>query len=216
MRKKGNGNWVAFLCESSDEWYCPVCRRYYHSYTSLTQHLRRSHDVVSFALTCVQCRELFSNQRSYKNHVGNCPGEVARGRTHACPSCGEEFRLPDSLTVHKTYCARVAAETGGSQPMSGDGGEQPMEAKQTLICQYCDKEWSNKKSLSQHIRNQHMAESQQDRLDQLSKEPQGLPKTGLDGGAKACLPERCRPSWVVKPFCDSLTSRPDHPADPEL
>ena len=54
--------------------------------------------------------------------------------------------------------------------MERDSGQQQLdcinaaEVSKGKACQYCGKVWPSRGSLSQHIRNKHMAESQQDRI----------------------------------------------------
>lgn len=191
---------MAFFCESPDcVWNCCKCSRNFHSYDSLVQHLRRSHGVVSFAHRCWQCRELFSNRRSRNTHVRKCRGAVLDG-TCSCPVCGEQFVEPSSLMVHKSFCSEAASS------------HLQEETESAITCCYCDKTWPSQRSLSQHVRNQHMALSQQD-LEEA--ETLGISKN-LDGRAEAGLPGRGRPSRLVKLSSDSQQSQLDRPADPEF
>ena len=66
-----------------------------------------------------------------------------------------------SLVVHKSFCSEATRERCQEDTVSA------------ITCRYCDKTWPSQRSLSQHVRNQHMAESQQDRLEDLSGEPSG-------------------------------------------
>ena len=105
VKVRTDGSRVGFICEFPDcVWYCSECSRNYHNFASLTQHLRRAHDVVSFVTCCRQCRELFSNRRSYNNHVGSCRMAGADDRTHVCPVCGDSFALELSLQLHDGCC----------------------------------------------------------------------------------------------------------------
>ena len=156
VRKRSDGKRVGFICESPGcVWCCPLCSRNYHNHASMTQHLRRCHDVVSFVVRCRQCRELFSNRRVYNKHVGSCRAPHNGDGTHVCTVCGDRYSMQTSLHLHSECC--IESVSGPSQP----------ETASVKTCRYCGTGWSSQMSLSQHIRNRHMAESQRDRTVEL-------------------------------------------------
>ena len=112
-----------------------ACSRNFYSYDSLVQHLRRCHGVVSFVHRCWQCWELFSNQRSCNSHLRKCRGMVGDA-TNSCPVCRDQF--------HKSFCSEATREHCQEDTASA------------ITCRYCDKTWPSQRSLSQHVRNQHM------------------------------------------------------------
>ena len=154
---------MVLLCESPGcVWNCCQCSRNFHNYDSLAQHLRRTHSLANFAHRCWQCRELFSNRRARNTHARKCQGGGTEG-TLECPVCKEKFVEPSSLMVHKSFCSD--ADT------SADHTRQ--ETDSTKTCRYCGKTWPSQRSLSQHVRNQHMALSQQDRLEEIGEDLPG-------------------------------------------
>ena len=144
---------VAFLYEAEHgEWCCSNCTRNYHSFSSLTQHLRRVHQVSAFVTDCQTCRELFENRRAYNSHLRKCSMAVPSGAwLHRCGACGAQYHRQESLELHEGCCVRQGTTPQTSPSASAYDG------------QYCGKPWPNRMSLAQHIRNRHMADSQRDR-----------------------------------------------------
>ena len=154
LRRHADGRHVAFICESEHwEWCCNSCNRNYHSFSSLTQHLRRMHQVTAFIMDCQNCRELYENRRAYNSHMKKCGTAATSGvRPHQCGCCGTQYLRQESLKLHEGCCI----QQGATSPQTGPGAS-------SYGCQYCDKPWPNRMSLAQHIRNKHMADSQRDR-----------------------------------------------------
>ena len=154
LRRHADGRHVAFICESEHwEWCCNSCNRNYHSFSSLTQHLQRMHQVTAFIMDCQNCRELYENRRAYNSHMKKCGTAATSGvRPHQCGCCGTQYLRQESLKLHEGCCI----QQGHTPPQTGPGAS-------SYDCQHCGKPWPNRMSLAQHIRNKHMADSQRDR-----------------------------------------------------
>ena len=145
IRRHTDGRQVAFICESERwEWCCNNCNRNYHSFSSLTQHLRRMHQVSAFVMNCQTCRELFKNRRAYNSHLRGCSTVASSGtRLHQCGGCGAQYLLQESLEIHEGCCSQQGATT------------VPQTSPEASTCDYrfCGKPWPNRMSPAQHIRN---------------------------------------------------------------
>ena len=152
VRRLPDGSLEALICEFPGSiWRCTLCGRDYQKYGSLTQHLRRSHSVSSFLSRCRHCRLCFSNRRAFNNHVeGKC-----RGRDEGS-SAGAGVTVPGETAAQQS-----------TLPLSGRCDESARTAS-VRTCRYCGESWPSQMSLSQHIRNRHMAESQRDRAQELA------------------------------------------------
>ena len=129
IRRHTDGRQVAFICESERwEWCCNNCNRNYHSFSSLTQHLRRVHQVSAFIMDCQTCRELFKNRRAYNSHLRGCSTVASSGtRLHRCGGCGAQYLLQESLEIHEGCCSQQGTTTSVSFRIWARGGK-------TAIC----------------------------------------------------------------------------------
>ena len=138
----------------------------YHKLESLVQHVRRVHGRKS-AFSCRECGEIFATRRGLIPHTDNCRGVAVQERSHRCRECPMRFVTGSSLKPHHDL-ALCGSRDGGD-----DGGDSVQgRVNPSLSCHFCGSAWSTKQSLSQHIRNKHMSDSQRERgalLEQSSR-----------------------------------------------
>ena len=136
---------------------CPVCSQAYHKLESLVQHVRRVHGRKS-AFSCRECGEIFATRRGLIPHTDNCRGVAMLERSHRCRDCPMRFVTESSLKLHHDL-----ALCGGRDSRDDGGDGVQGRVMPSLSCHFCGSTWCTKRSLSQHIRNKHMSESQKER-----------------------------------------------------
>ena len=160
-------------------WNCNIGKTNYHRYDALGQHLRRKHSLKLFHFVCPDCGELFASKRCINSHRQRCDGKV--NRPNLCGHCGARYIRGESLRIHLLYCTKN--DQCGVTEMTED------DTLTKFVYKYCSSSWPSQRSLSGHIRNSHMAESQRDRTELLGSLPAFL----------GC----CGPSWVERPHRNS-------------
>ena len=86
-----------------------------------------------------------------------------------CPDCGELFASKCCIGSHRQRCDGKTNRPNlcGVTEMTED------DDLTKFVCKYCSSSWPSQRSLSGHIRNSHMAESQRDRTELLESFPVG-------------------------------------------
>ena len=165
VRDREGKKWVLICSANEGPWFCPAYRTNYHNYNSLSQHLRRVHSLVSFVFCCWHCRVLFGTKQALNAHSKLCRGRMTGG-SHGCTICGARYERSQSLEIHSKLCFRDEVHLNSNRVESDE-----RSATEGLSCKYCGKAWPINASLAQHVRNKHMAESQVDRVKELTKPP---------------------------------------------
>ena len=104
-----------------------------------------------------------AGERSLNCHLRKCTGGGGAPKRD-CDLCGEQYRLPESWKIHRLYCSEA-------------GGTLVVRRASLRICPHCGTAWPSQRSLSQHVRNQHMAEDPLVRSQQLPAESSGSQRT---------------------------------------
>ena len=101
--------------------------------------------------TCPICNTSFSVYYSWTRHLTFKHPDAKVDLTFRCGECERAFDYRRSVSNHHSKIHGRA-----TQPDRGDEAGR-------LICEFCSEHFPNKRSLGQHIRNQHMAEASRKR-----------------------------------------------------
>ena len=123
------------------------------------------HSLKSFHFVCPDCGELFASKRSINSHRQRCDGKA--NRPNLCGHCGARYVREESLCIHLLYC------TENDQCSVTEMTVEEDDDLAKFVCKYCSSSWPSQRSLSGHIWNSHMAESQRDRTELLKSLPVG-------------------------------------------
>ena len=109
---------------------CRICNQFI-PVSQLAQHNHENHSTVS-DLTCTDCGKLFKSKRSLFGHRKEKHSGVME--VHTCPECGKTFGRKSNLKAH-----RESLHYGKKFP-----------------CVHCDRIFTNRSSMNQHIKKTHM------------------------------------------------------------
>ena len=109
---------------------CRICNQFV-PVGQLAQHNHENHSTVS-DLTCTDCGKLFKSKRSLFGHRKEKHSGVME--VHTCPECGKTFGRKSNLKAH-----RESLHYGKKFP-----------------CVHCDRIFTNRSSMNQHIKKTHM------------------------------------------------------------
>jgi uncharacterized C2H2 Zn-finger protein len=109
---------------------CRICNQFV-PVGQLAQHNHENHSTVS-DLTCTECGKLFKSKRSLFGHRKEKHSGVME--VHTCPECGKTFGRKSNLKAH-----RESLHYGKKFP-----------------CVHCDRIFTNRSSMNQHIKKTHM------------------------------------------------------------
>ena len=110
---------------------CRICNQFV-PVGQLTAHNHENHSTVS-DLTCQDCGKLFKSKRSLFGHRKEKHSGVME--VHTCPECGKTFGRKSNLKAH-----RESLHYGKKFP-----------------CVHCDRIFTNRSSMNQHIKKTHIA-----------------------------------------------------------
>lgn len=110
---------------------CRICNQFV-PVGQLAAHNHENHSTVS-DLTCTDCGKLFKSKRSLFGHRKEKHSGVME--VHTCPECGKTFGRKSNLKAH-----RESLHYGKKFP-----------------CVHCDRIFTNRSSMNQHIKKTHLA-----------------------------------------------------------
>jgi len=110
---------------------CRICNQFV-PVGQLAAHNNENHSAVS-DLTCTDCGKLFKSKRSLFGHRKEKHSGVME--VHTCPECGKTFGRKSNLKAH-----RESLHYGKKFP-----------------CVHCDRIFTNRSSMNQHIKKTHLA-----------------------------------------------------------
>ncbi len=110
---------------------CRLCNQFV-SLEDIADHNRQHHRALG-ELTCTDCGKVFKSKRSLFGHKKEKHSGVTE--VHHCPECGKSFGRKSNLKAH-----RESLHYGKKFP-----------------CSYCERIFTNRSSMNQHIKKAHTA-----------------------------------------------------------
>jgi len=123
---------AAVAAARGGEFHCRICNQFV-PIGQLAAHNHENHGAIQ-ELTCTDCGKLFKSKRSLFGHRKEKHSGVME--VHTCPECGKTFGRKSNLKAH-----RESLHYGKKFP-----------------CIHCDRIFTNRSSMNQHIKKTHNAE----------------------------------------------------------
>ncbi len=121
---------AAAVAQGGGEFHiCRICNQFV-PVGDIAEHNHEHHGAVS-ELTCIDCGKIFKSKRSLFGHRKEKHSGVTE--VHSCPECGKSFGRKSNLKAH-----RESLHYGKKFP-----------------CQLCDRIFTNRSSMNQHIKKTH-------------------------------------------------------------
>ncbi|KAF4521391.1 hypothetical protein B566_EDAN018149 [Ephemera danica] len=158
----------------SERYYCHLCRMFWSEKFDLTEHILANHTAQDSSLSCLVCHAKYRDHQSLFNHMKN-----AHRKQVECPHCKKSFVDKKYLYLHTrgSYCAALRSHglslAHGSSvglrfqcPMCSKSYRYRSDLRKhitlghathdlTVECEVCKKKCSNRRSLTDHMRNNH-------------------------------------------------------------
>ena len=154
---------------------CKFCEKLFMSSTAHKYHVDVSHSEKHSKIQCEYCEGTFQHELSMKRHFNSM--HKANPKKYQCITCNKSFKRNDYLTVHRRLvhrrvsiavdmveelklpdgnykCKKCGLVEADKDDIIAHLVEKCKSAKQ-CVCPVCNKNFSSKFNLSQHIQNTH-------------------------------------------------------------
>ncbi len=139
----------------------PKCQDVQSEATSTTQMTMPYPEIIGKPFGCPVCSISFRLFTSFTRHAANKhPGQVQF--LFECALCKQSYATKRSVSIHHAKMHSAQRETI-DRICSRNQTSSPNSSFEGLRCPYCEDVVPSKRSLGQHIRNQHAAEASYDR-----------------------------------------------------